>query len=199
MDNQKKNYFTISAILIFLLAGTGCGIFSELSDQVLPTPTPTLPGGSGVIAPTDDQNPCEGLAGSLELQLLIGPSEAVGLEPTTAARIPFAVENVDGEYRVSGSGPVDYYEDIYEAEWGSFTVTFEGETVISGECLSQEDQNMLDIQVEMAGEQTVTIIVEGTETTFPWSGTPTIEASFPLLDGAQAQGEGWQLVLHLDP
>jgi len=120
------------------------------------------------------------------------------LEPTTAARIPFIVKPLGGNDIVSGNGPVEYYEDIYEAEWGSFSVTFEGETAISGECLSLDDQNELNIQVNMADKQTITIIVEGTETTFPWSGTPTIEASFPLVDGAQAQGEGWQLILHLD-
>lgn len=199
MDNQKKKYLTISVILIICLTGMGCRVFSGLGNQGNPTPTPTLPGGGEVIEPTVGKNPCEGLTGTLELQLLIGPSDAVGLEPTTAARIPFAVENVDGEYRVSGSGPVDYYEDVYEAEWGSFTVTFEGETSINGDCISQGDRNELDIQVEMAGEQIVTVIVDGSETTFPWSGTPTIDASFPLMDGAQAQGEGWLLILHLNP
>ena len=199
MDNQKKNFLTISLILIICLTGIGCRSFSDFGNQVSPTPTPTLPGGAGGLPePPDEQNPCEGLTGNLELQLLIGPSDAVGLAPTTAARIPFAVETVDGTYLVSGSGPVDYYEDVYEAEWGSFSVTFEGETTIKGECISHEDRNELDIQLEMTGEQIVTIIVEGTETTFPWSGTPTIDASFPLVDGAQAQGEGWQLILNLN-
>ena len=198
MDNQKKNYWKISFILIIWFTGMGCGIFSSISNQTLATPTPTLSGGAGILTPTVEQNSCEGLTGTLELQLLIGPSEAVGLEPTTTASIPFSVETVGESYLVSSSGPVDYYEDVYEAEWGSFTVTFEGETVISGECLSQDDRSQLNILLEMAGEQIVTIIVEGTETTFPWSGTPTINASFPLMDGAQAQGEGWQLILHLN-
>ncbi len=84
------------------------------------------------------------------------------------------------------------------ADWGSFSVQFEGETTVSGECTSAVDSGQLNFLVEMAGEQTVVIVAGGMETTYPWVGTPQVEASFPLQDGAEVLGEGWSLSLHLN-
>jgi hypothetical protein len=108
------------------------------------------------------------------------------------------VDPSEGNHQVIGNGPITYYEEILQAEWGSFSVIFEGETEISGTCFFQEDQAWLDIILQMNGEQIVTVVVEGMEMTYPWSGTPTIQASFPLQEGAQAKGEGWLLLLHLN-
>jgi len=85
-----------------------------------------------------------------------------------------------------------------EAEWGSFTVKFDGETTISGECVSKDAKGILSVLLEMDGSQTVEVVVEGVTSTFPWVGTPQLNTSFPIEDGAQVQGEGWVLVLHLN-
>ena len=132
------------------------------------------------------------------MQLLIGPSEAVGLTPYTFANIPFQVVNVDSSYLVEGGGPVEYYEDILTADWGSFAVVFEGDTTVSGECIASDGDGTLNVMVEMAGQQTVVVTVDAMEYTYPWEGSPTVEASFPLTDGAQVGGEGWALTLHLN-
>lgn len=198
MNHTKKKWMAVITLCVTLMVGLGCRVFSGLTNAAQSTPTPTSSGGSLSTEKTLMPDPCEGLTGSLELQLLVGPSEAVGLEPFTAASIPFKVETEDGLQAVSGGGPIEYYEDIMQAEWGSFSVTFEGETAISGTCFSQANESWIDISIQMTGEQTVTVVVEGMEMTYPWSGSPTIQASFPLDDGAQAEGEGWLMVLHLD-
>lgn len=198
MFDQKKRWaiWTILILVGFLLLS--CSLFSGLGDVVTATPTPTTMGGGVVVTDQEPQNSCEGVSGTLELQLLVGPSDAVGLEPFTYANIPFTVVGEDGAYLVTGGGPVEYYEDVYEAEWGTYTVTFEGETTIEGECLSQDGSGQLDFILEMDGEQIIEVVVEGAVTTYPWTGTPQIEVSFPLEDGAQADGEGWSLILHLN-
>jgi len=103
-----------------------------------------------------------------------------------------------GIHQVTSNGPITYYEDILQAEWGSFSVIFDGETEISGTCFFQEDRAWLGIVLQMNGEQIVTVGVECMEMTYPWTSTPTIQASFPLQEGAQAKGEGWLLRLHLN-
>jgi hypothetical protein len=50
----------------------------------------------------------------------------------------------------------------------------------------------------MEGQQTVIVVVEGMEYTYPWAGTPSLTASLPIEEGAQQGGEGWMLVLHID-
>ena len=50
----------------------------------------------------------------------------------------------------------------------------------------------------MTGQQTVVVTVEGVEYTYPWEGSPTIEVSLPLVEGAEVSGEGWTLILHLN-
>jgi hypothetical protein len=64
-------------------------------------------------------------------------------------------------------------------------------------CLETNNGATLDVLIEMNGQQTVVVVVEGAETTYPWEGSPSISASFPLVDGAQVDGEGWSLILHL--
>ena len=51
--------------------------------------------------------------------------------------------------------------------------------------------------LEMSGEQLVVVDAEGFYGEYPWSGTQTRDLSYPLEEGATAQGEGWAVVLHL--
>jgi len=189
----------VLAITMLIFSGLGCSLFSNLgfTSSADATPTPTEFIGGVIVTPAEGQNPCEGLTGTLELQFLIGPSEAAGLSPYTFATIPFQVISEGNAYLVQGGGPVEYYEDILTADWGSFAVTFEGDTSVSGECVASEGDGTLAVSVEMAGQQNVVVTVDGMEYSYPWEGSPTVEATFPLIDGAQVGGEGWNLTLHL--
>ena len=201
MHKITRRWQLWSLLALTCLINAACGLFSGVNDETSPeaTRTPTeMSSGSPVSTQTPKTNPCQNLSGTIELQLLVGPSDAVGLDPYTIANIPFVVVSQDGIFIIEGGGPVQYYQDVYEAEWGSFTVTFEGETTVSGGCIPNGDQGTLNVIIEMVGSQTVEVVVEGMTTTYPWEGTPQLNASFPLKEGAQQAGEGWLLILHLN-
>jgi hypothetical protein len=139
---------------------------------------------------------CEGLAGQLEIQVLVGPAEAVGLEPVAVGSVPFAVTSSEPPYLVQGQGPISY-EATLQQVWGTYAVTMELDTAVQGECSGQEGGEQLDLALEMAGEQLVVVKAEGFQGEYPWSGTQTRELTFPLEEGATAEGEGWVIVLHL--
>ncbi len=198
MVSQKKHLILGIVLLLISFIVSGCDLLYSPGDGTKTTPTPTtLPGGN-LEQPEGLKNPCEGLTGTLEMQLLVGPSEAVGLTPITFATIPFTTISEGEVYLVQGNGPAEYYEDVLEADWGTYTVQFDGEMAISGTCVATEAPGMINFYIQMAEEQIVVIIVEGIETTYPWVGTPSVTASFSILDGAQQAGEGWNLILHLD-
>jgi hypothetical protein len=161
-----------------------------------PTPTPTEMAGPVVVTPTATASRCAGLAGTLELQLLVGPAEAVGLEPVAVGSIPFSVVTDSAPYLVEGSGSVSY-DNMLEEVWGTYTVSFDGNLTVTGECIGEEGAELLSMQAEMTGEQMVEVQAEGFQGEYPWSGTQSLELAFPLEEGAQASGEGWVLVLHL--
>lgn len=140
---------------------------------------------------------CHGLAGELEIQILVGPAEAVGLEPVAVGRVPFAVTTSSPPYLVEGQGPISY-EATLEREWGTYAVTMDMETTVQGECSGQAGSEQLDLVLEMTGEQLVVVTAEGFSREYPWSGTQSLDLAFPLQDGATAGGEGWTVVLHLD-
>ena len=196
---RKKRPLILLSIIAMVITLVSCSQLSSLgsgtSSQATPTPT-DIAGGIGDTS--ESNNPCANLSGRLELQLLIGPSESVGLSPYTFATIPFQVVQEGNAYLVEGSGAVDYYEDILTADWGSFAVTFDGVTSITGDCVETDGLGILSVLVEMTGQQTVVVTVEGVEYTYPWEGSPTVEASFPLTEGAEFSGEGWTLILHLN-
>ena len=52
--------------------------------------------------------------------------------------------------------------------------------------------------VTMDGEQLVTVTSEWFSGEYPWAGTLTRDVTFPIVEGASAEGEGWAMVLHLD-
>lgn len=189
--------WALAANCIFFLSG--CSLFSKAGQETLQSPTATPTEVGGVLVPDNSpQHPCEGVSGTLELQILVGPAEAVGLLPVTVGHIPFSVVG-DGEpYRVEGGGSLDYYEEMLELEKGSYTVTFNGETKVSGDCVSRDNGGMLNLIVEMTGEQMVEVNVEGFQNQYPWSGTNDLSVNLPLESGAMQEGEGWVLILHLN-
>jgi len=201
MKNRGMMWKQWVIIILLGVSLVGCGIFSgsesDPTQDSGPTPTPT--GQGALVAPEDSSDsPCQDLAGRLEIQILVGPAEAVGLEPVTVGEIPFEVLKVGDTFLIEGGGQLDSYSDVLSAEWGTYTVTFEGDTTVNGTCISTDDDDVLNLVVEMTGDQNVEIIYEGTQLNYPWSGTTQIEAGFPIQEGAQQEGEGWILILHLD-
>jgi hypothetical protein len=131
------------------------------------------------------------------MQVLVGPAEAVGLEPVVVGDIPFSVIQEGGVYLVQGGGSIAY-EDVLAEEWGTYTVTFDMGAELSGECSGGEGNEMLELVITVSGEQLVVVEAEGFQGEYPWSGTHSLDLSFPLMDGATQEGEGWAFVLHLD-
>ena len=117
--------------------------------------------------------------------------------PVTLGEIPFNILSTGDSYIVEGGGPLEYYSDVLSAAWGTYSVTFEGDTNVSGECVATGEDAQLILAVEMTGDQNVEIVYEGTQMNFPWSGTSQIEVTLPVINGAQQQGEGWLLTLNL--
>ncbi len=168
----------------------------ELDSTLTPTPTPT-PGSGGLSTPTSASSPCEGLSGEIEVQVLVGPAEAVGLEPVAVGSIPIGVVSEAAPYLVEGAGPISY-EAVLEEVWGTYAVTLEMEIVVDGECGGTEGEEVLLLNLGMSGEQMVEVTAEGFHGEYPWSGEHEFEVEFPLEEGATVGGEGWEFVLHLD-
>jgi hypothetical protein len=165
-----------------------------------PTATQT-PTSKPLAPPTATQTPsvasrCQGLAGQLEIQILVGPAEAVGLEPVAVGSVPFAVTTSAPPYLVEGQAPISY-KDTLTQQWGTYDVTMDMETAVQGECSGQAGSEQLDLVLELTGEQLVVVDAEGFHGEYPWSGTESRNLTFPLEEGATAQGEGWAVVLHL--
>jgi hypothetical protein len=168
----------------------------SLSPSLISTPTPTITGG-GSDPPQPSSNRCEGLSGELEMHVLVGPSEVVGLEPLAVGNIPFSVVSGEGANIVQGSGSISY-QNVLEEDWGTYTVYFELETIVSGECKEGEQSGMLYITMEMSGEQLVEVRAEEFQGDYPWSGSHEFNLSFPIAEGATAEGEGWAFVLYMN-
>ena len=163
-----------------------------------PTPTPTPPAPSGPPpTPEPPRSPCAGLSGQIEVQVLVGPADAVGLEPLAVGSLPFSVVTSEAPFAIQGGGDISY-ADVLVEEWGTYEVTLDLRTTISGECVVGAEGPTLQLALDMAGQQMVEVEAEGFQGEYPWSGELSLDLSFPLVDGAMAQGEGWVLVLHLD-
>lgn len=160
-----------------------------------PTPSPEPPGPDAPTPPPVASR-CEGLVGQLEVQVLVGPAEAVGLEPVAVGNVPFAVTTSAPPYLVEGQGPISYEATLVQ-EWGTYEVTMDMQTAVQGQCSGEAGGEQLDLVLEMAGEQLVVVEAEGFQGEYPWAGTQTRDLAFPLEEGAMAQGEGWAVVLHL--
>lgn len=188
-------------LIPFFFILSACAPSSESSPSpakgsiMIPTPTPTEISGSSLDLPTTASR-CVGLEGVLELQLLVGPAEAVGLEPVAIDDIPFSVVSIEEPYTIAGANAI-FYENILEEVWGTYSVSFNMDIMIGGICGGEEGAEQLMIDVEMAGDQMVEVQAEGFQGEYPSSGTHQLELTFPLVDGAEASGEGWQFILHI--
>ena len=197
-NRMSRKYWVV--VLFLLLSLAACKPFSNSSRvpavQSSPVPTPTPSPISGVtLDQAKNANQCKVLSGTLELQLLVGPAEAVGLEPFTVGEIPFAVVNAEEPYIIDGANLISY-ENILEEEWGTYTVSFNMDVMLDGLCTGIEGAEHLLVDVSMNGDQMVEVEAEGFHGEYPWSGINEIELNLPLQEGATAQGEGWQFVLH---
>lgn len=180
------------ALLILTLA---CNFTGNSPSEPIPTPTGN---GGGMVPPaTESLNQCARLSGVLEMQVLVGPAEVVGLEPIAVGEIPFSVVSEGGINSVQGSGHI-LYQDVLEREWGTYTVSFEMDAEISGECVQEGGNAVLNVSLVVTGDQLVEVDAEGFQGDYPWSGTYTYNLSFPAEDGASMDGEGWAFILHLD-
>ncbi|MCD6342768.1 MAG: hypothetical protein J7L76_03195 [Spirochaetaceae bacterium] len=150
-----------------------------------PDPPPIIP----------PENRCENLSGELEVKVLIGPAEAVGLEPFAVGSIPFSTTSESPPYTIQGSGTLSY-EDTLEAEWGTYSVTFDMDVEISGECLP--DENTLNIILNASGEQYIYVQADDFSFDDLWEGTFETPMSFTLNEGATFEGEGYTFVLHIN-
>ncbi|MBN1305201.1 MAG: hypothetical protein JXA13_12265 [Anaerolineales bacterium] len=189
-----KLFFGLGMVVLIL----ACGLPPDFGTLpgMFRTPTPTPPGGSGNL-PIPARNRCKDLSGSLEMQLLVGPAEVVGLEPLAIGRIPFMVVPEGAGYAITGDGPITY-QDVLEEEWGTYTVSFDLQVVITGTCQGDEQTGALMMVVTTDGEQLVEVRAEGYQGDFPWAGSHEFELSFPIEEGAAVQGEGWAFVLHVN-
>lgn len=197
MINKNKRTYTWLTLPITILIIIGCSFLSSTETNPPPTTTPTEAGGLVPSEPDLKKNLCDGLKGSLEMLLLVGPSDAVGLEPHAVGEIPFETVAESNNFKVEGGGPLEYYEEVLEAEWGTFTVKFETDTIISGTCTSTEAGGSLNLNIQAIGDQMVEVRAEGFQMDYPWSGTPELGVTFPVEEGATQEGEGWILLLHI--
>jgi hypothetical protein len=187
------------AFPLMLVVILGCGLFPNPGSDITQTPTPTYTPEGGIPVSTSlaPKNRCEGISGSLEMQVLAGPAEAVGMEPLAVGNIPFSVTQNGQIYAVQGSGNLSYQQTLEES-WGTYTVALDMTAVVSGECSGEAGNETLAMVVEATGEQMVEVRAEGFSGDYPWSGTHQLELTFPLVEGASAQGEGWAFILHLN-
>lgn len=186
--------FALLANSIFFMA---CGLSQpEATSNPSPTPTPTISMADAPKNPSD-VNPCEGLNGYFELQLLVGPSDAVGLEPQAVGDIPFEVVNSNGIYSIQGANSI-FYQDVLVEKWGTYSVTFDMDISLGGVCSKENNSEMLAVNVSMTGDQLVVVEADGFQQEYPWSGEQEKLVTFPLVEGATSGGEGWQMVLHIN-
>lgn len=184
------------ATLTPTLTPTDETVDSPARPTLTPTPTPQVVPGSVETDTPPPESGCAGLSGSLEVRVLVGPSDVVGLEPLAVGSIPFAVTSDVAPYSIQGGGPISY-ADVLVQDWGTYAVTMDLQIAVVGECVGGAGEERLEMTVEMTGEQMVEVDAEGFHGEYPWAGTHTRDVVFPLVEGATAAGEGWELVLHL--
>jgi hypothetical protein len=169
---------------------------SVVTTTTTSTTTTTVGGGIATTTTSPALSRCDGLSGELEIQVLVGPAEAVGLEPVAVGSLPFTVVSGDGVYLVQGGGDVSY-DAVLEQRWGTYSVSLDMAGTVDGECSGEDGSEILNLAVQMSGEQMVEVRAEGFQGDYPWSGTHELDVSFPIEEGATASGEGWAFVLHL--
>ena len=196
MKSIRRQGWALLWIASLMLVMIAC---SPAADPNLPpTPTPTPTGSGQIVEPSPEVvSGCQGLSGELEMLVLVGPAEAAGLEPFAVGAIPFSVQSNGGIHTIQGGGPITYEEVLTEA-WGTYTVSMNMDTTVSGECVGDEGNETLNVVIEMAGEQMLEVRADGFSGDYPWSGSHQADLIFPLQEGTTLEGEGWAFVLHLN-
>lgn len=194
--NRNRSSFGAIIFLIVLVTLSSCSSAPAASEDPTVTPTPTK--AMQVVPPTITPTPskCAGLAGELEVMVLVGPAEVVGLEPHSVGNIPFAVVTDEAPYLIQGGGGLEY-ADILTKEWGTYEVTMNLDFVITGDCDADGNSGELALAVEITGSQMVEVIAEGFQGKYPWEGTHPFDFTFPLEEGSSFAGEGYTFILHL--
>jgi hypothetical protein len=127
--------------------------------------------------------------------VLVGPAEVVGLEPFAVGSIPFAVSTSTEPYVVEGGGSISY-ADVLVEEWGTYEVTLDLQTTISGECVVGTTGEELRVTLGMTGQQMVEVNADRFQGEYPWAGEASFDLTLPVVEGATVEGEGWAFVLH---
>jgi hypothetical protein len=169
------------------------------TEEALPTDTPTptpVPVIDVQSTPTAPASRCDGLSGTLELQVLVGPADAAGMDPLAVGSAPFSVVTSQPPYLVQGGGPISY-DKVEKFDWGTYSVSLYMDTTISGECTGFGGSETLDLVLEATGEQMLVVDASNFHGEYPWEGTNSFELTLPLTDGASVQGEGYIFVLRL--
>jgi hypothetical protein len=168
--------------------------------QARPSSTPTTTPTSILDQPpatTAPGSPCAGLSGEIEVRVLVGPAEAVGLEPEAVGSVPFSVTSGESPFLANGSGSINYANTL-EEQWGTYDVSIDMQLTVDGECISAGDRPQLQLTMGMTGSQMVEVTAEGFHGEYPWSGDQDFDLAFPLEEGASIEGEGYAFVLHLN-
>ncbi|MGM0386736.1 MAG: hypothetical protein ACQERF_12260 [Actinomycetota bacterium] len=200
---SSKGVLGVLTVGLSALAVSGCGGATDpdlMPGEVLTTTSTPTPTEIIVIPaqPTTEFDPCAGLAGSIEMQVLVGPSEAVGMDRVAVGTIPFTVTEQDGLFVVDGGGPILFEDQVFEAEWGTYTVSFDADNDVTGTCRSAGEGAELAMTIVMEGAQRVSVRADGVQADYPWEGTRTLDVTLPAEDGATESGEGWTVVLRVD-
>ena len=202
MLNSKKQWKLWVMCVLVSFALTGCGLLggNSVDPDPLATATPTQVGDVlGSSQETETESPCRGLSGTLELEILVGSAESVELPPTSVGRIPFSVVEEGNTFLVEGEGSLDYYQEVLGEVWGTYTVTFEADSIITGICETTDDEPMLDLILTLSGISLNAVVVyDGIPHEFQWSGERADVITLPLIEGASQQIEGLLVTLHLE-
>ena len=156
-----------------------------------------IPGGTDPPNDPPTESRCKGLIGSLEVQVLIGPAEAVGLEPFAVGDIPFNVTTNTPPFLVHGTTSL-HYSDVLNESWGTYTVSFDMDFEVSGGCFGSNGAEALNLGVSYDGTQLIVVEADGFHGEYPWSGASEFNMAFPLEEGATLAGEGWSFTLHIN-
>jgi len=197
MSTKKNTFNKLIIILILLVIISSCSSPVPADDDSLVTPTPTEVFSEAPVTPEIPPSPCEGRAGEIEAQILVGPADIVGLSPHSIGSIPFSVTTDETPFLVQGGGDVDYGEILVE-DWGTYEVTMVLQFTINGECVESDLGGELHLALEMTGFQLVEVTSPDFHGEYPWEGTVPFDFIFPLEEGASYEGEGWTFVLHLN-
>ena len=216
MKSRSRRIIVLIFLACYLMAMVVCGsgpnpANGKATETPTPTSTPTrtftpifiqpvtitpVVSGDSTATITITPGPCKGVNGELEVKVLVGPAAAVGMEPLAVGSIPFSGSS-QAPYTLLGSSHLSY-NATQSYDWGTYTVTLEMDADLTGECVATPGDDSLNMDVTLSGTQTVVVVVNGKTQTYPWKGSPTLHLTFPMQDGATAQGEGWVFVLHLD-